>query len=431
MIVALIRTGLIELKRDRVALGLTFVLPILFFSIFAIVFGQTGSDGASRVNVIVVDEDGSDASRRLIDALAAEPAIRLRTRTDADGNEQPWTQDEARAGVEDGDVPVAIILPEGFGSTVGRFFGDVAPIDLLIDTADPIAGRLVGGLLQKTAFTALPDLMVDQGLSAFEEHGGPMTPAQRLAAGALKRFLTTGGGPIGEGNDSGSASDDGFEFGGPITVNTIDVHQSDERKKNPAVSYYAAGTGVMFLLFSAAGAGGSLLDEQDNGTLERVLTSRISMTGLLLSKWILIAGIGAIQVTLMFVWGQLLFGLPLTAHIPGFVAMTIATALSASAFGLVLAAACRSRAQLSGASTIIILIMSAIGGSMFPRFMMPEVMQKAGLLTFNGWSLDGYRKVFWNDASLVELWPQLSVLTILTIVLFLVARLLAGKWEAA
>ena len=37
------------------------------------------------------------------------------------------------------------------------------------------------------------------------------------------------------------------------------------------VSFYAAGIGVMFLLFSASGAGGSLLDEEESGTLGRLV----------------------------------------------------------------------------------------------------------------------------------------------------------------
>ena len=59
----------------------------------------------------------------------------------------------------------------------------------------------------------------------------------------------------------------------------------------------------------------------------------------------------------------------------------------------------QSRAQLSGFSTILILTMSALGGSMFPRFLMSETMQRVGLVTFNAWALDGYLKVFWRDAA--------------------------------
>ena len=90
--------------------------------------------------------------------------------------------------------------------------------------------------------------------------------------------------------------------------------------------------------------------------------------------------------------------------------MTVVTAAAAAALGLVLATLARSRGQLSGFSTILILTMSALGGSMFPRFLMSERMQKVGLLTFNAWALDGYLKVFWRNAPVWQLWPQVAVL---------------------
>ena len=68
---------------------------------------------------------------------------------------------------------------------------------------------------------------------------------------------------------------------------------------------------------------------------------------------------------------------------------------------------------------------------MFPRFLMSETMQKFGLLTFNGWALDGYLKVFWRHARLVELWPQVLVLAASSAVFMIAARLLARRWETA
>jgi len=77
----------------------------------------------------------------------------------------------------------------------------------------------------------------------------------------------------------------------------------------------------------------------------------------------------------------------------------------------------------------VILAMSAVGGSMFPRFLMTETMQKMGLVTFNAWALDGYIKVFWRDAPIVDLWPQVLVLTALCAVFLTVARVFARRWE--
>src|SRR4029453_4118019 len=105
------------------------------------------------------------------------------------------------------------------------------------------------------------------------------------------------------------------------------------------------------------------------------------------------------------------------------------TASAAAALGLVLATLARTRAQLSGFSTILILTMSALGGSMFPRFLMSEGMQKVGLLTFNAWALDGYLKVFWRNAPIWQLWPQVGVLLGLTVTFLGLARVLARRWE--
>jgi ABC-2 type transport system permease protein len=154
------------------------------------------------------------------------------------------------------------------------------------------------------------------------------------------------------------------------------------------------------------------------------------MSGILFGKWAFLVAVGFAQLSVMFLWGSVAFGLPLFSHLGGFVVMTLATTAAAAALALVLATIARSRAQLSGFSTILILTMSALGGSMFPRFLMSETMQQIGLVTFNAWALDGYLKVFWRNAPIWQLWPQVAVLSGLAVVFLIGARMLARKWEA-
>ena len=68
---------------------------------------------------------------------------------------------------------------------------------------------------------------------------------------------------------------------------------------------------------------------------------------------------------------------------------------------------------------------------MFPRYLMPEAMQKVGLFTLNAWAIDGFQKVFWYDLPVWQLWQQTGVLVLSGAVLFLLARRLAGKWDMA
>ena len=195
------------------------------------------------------------------------------------------------------------------------------------------------------------------------------------------------------------------------------------------VSFYAAAIGVMFLLFTASSAAGSLLDEAESGTLDRVLSSRVTMGTLLAGKlcYSVAAGLRATGAHVRLGVGRLQARLP--PHIPGFVVMGVCTAFAVAAFGMLLASVCRTRAQLGPLSTLVILIMSSVGGSMFPRFLMPEAMQKAGLLTINAWAIDGFTKVFWRDEPVSHLWPQVLVLLVVGVVLFAIARRLARRWE--
>jgi ABC-2 type transport system permease protein len=419
----LLRIGWMNLKRDRVVQALTFLLPILFFSIFASVFGGRGGDSTPRVSVALADEDRSEFSERVIAALQKEKALRVRVDGD---NGSALDRAAAERLVRNGDVPVAIVIPKGMGESFGQLgFSSSGPtIQMLADPSDPIAPQMVQGLLQKVAMTAAPDLVMQGGMKQFEKHAGALTPEQRKAVDEWIPTLkadagdTTGGGAGGSG-------------GMGIAVTVLDVMRNDDRKGS-LISFYAAGIGVMFLLFSSVGgAGGALLEEAESGTLERLLSTNIGMTGVLIGKWLFLSLIGFAQLTVMFLWGRVAFGLPLFSHIPGFVVMTVVTAAAAAALGLVLASLARTRAQLSGFSTILILTMSALGGSMFPRFLMSETMQKMGLLTFNGWALDGYLKVFWRNAAVWELWPQVLVLSVLGATFLGLARLLSRRWELA
>ena len=66
MIATILRVFFISLKRDRVALMMTFLLPIAFFSIFAMVFGGQGGSSPT-VDIAVVDLDGSELYQRADD----------------------------------------------------------------------------------------------------------------------------------------------------------------------------------------------------------------------------------------------------------------------------------------------------------------------------------------------------------------------------
>jgi ABC-2 type transport system permease protein len=424
MILAVFRTHLARLRRDRAAFVLAFVVPIVFFSIFAGIFGGSRGSGTRRILLAVVDEDGSENSRRLVGALKAEKGLKVVPGRSPEGKKEETLFDRAgaQAAVRAGDLPVALVIPKGFGETpitLGR--RDRPRLLLLADTADPVAPQVVSGLLQGIAASALPDAMARTGVEEIERWGGPLTPEQRSRLEANIRVLRN--------RTASGSSGGGAAAGGLVDVEVKDV--LGESKKNPTSALIAAGLGVMFLLFSAAGAGGALIEEAESGTLDRILSTHVSMSRLLLGKATYLSAVAVTQLTVMFVWGEIFFGLELHRHLAGFFVMTIVTAIASSCFGLLLAAVSRSRMQLVALSNLLILAMSALGGSMVPRYLLSDTVQKLGLVTLNAWAIDGFMKVFWRDEPVANLWPQVAFLLVAAALLFAGARRLARRWDVA
>ena len=427
-LINIFRIAVIGLRRDRFALALSFLLPIIFFAVFAMIYSGHGSS-TPKISIIVVDQDHSQASAQLVKALKAEDSLRVATSPEAT-KENPTPPDYTAASAENavkaGEVPVALIIPSGYGLHPISF-GPTQPaaqIELLNDSSDLIAPQMVNGLLQKAAMTSMPATMAQQGMELTGKNIGGFTPEQQKRVDAqltqLKQYMAD------PANTNRTASSSG--------AGMIQVHSRvvvGENKPNPMIAFYAAAFGVMFLLFTASGAAGALLDEAESGTLDRVLSSRVSMGTLIAGKMSFAVFLAFTQLTVMFVFAWLVYRVDLPHHIPGFIVMGISTAFAVAAFGMLLASICRTRAQLGSLSTIVIMTMSAIGGSMFPRYFMPKAMQTAGLFTINGWAIDGFTKVFWRDMPVSAHWPQVTVLVSTGIVLYFVARRIARRWDYA
>jgi len=399
MIGTVVRVGLLRMWHGRTEILLTFVVPIAFFTIFAFIFDeQIGLGKSPKINLALVDEDDTALSREFVSSLAQWETLRIWSPSEHDDGLFVLSSIEpARQLVLAGTLPLAVVVPEGWTASLSNPREEVVNLRLLADSSDPVAIQVVTALLRQTSGQLMGERARQQ----------------------IRTFLSLSPDQFAESPVS--------RFAAPVTVDVVDLFAAD--KANPVVSMYAAGIAVMFLLFGAVGNSGTLLEEEENQTLDRLLCSELTMIQLLAGKWLLMTIVGIVQVTIMFTWAQLAFGVDLVGHLPGFAVMTAVTAAAASSFALTLAAVCRNRAQLNAVSVILILCMSALGGSMVPRYVMSETMQQVGKITFNAWALDGYIKVFWRNLPLRELAPELSVLTATAVIFFAVARVLARRWE--
>jgi len=171
------------------------------------------------------------------------------------------------------------------------------------------------------------------------------------------------------------------------------MNTTDEGKLGSLVQA-VAGTSVMMLLFTVAGIGGSLLDEKQEGMLKKFLCSPIPPDHILYGKLVYANVISIIQLIIMFIYAWLVFKLDIIHHLPSLLLMILAIAYACSGFGVLLASFAKTRQQVQGYSTLIVLVMSAIGGSMIPVFIMPKIMQEIAVATVNYWGIQGINDIF-------------------------------------
>ncbi len=124
------RKELTQIMRDRLALTLALVLPLIILFLLGTAISLTVSD----LPMVVQDLDGSPASRSLIDAFRASVTFHVVSFPADRQPDQAFISNTARA---------VLIIPEHFGRDLAR--GVNSGVQLLVDATDANTARLVQG----------------------------------------------------------------------------------------------------------------------------------------------------------------------------------------------------------------------------------------------------------------------------------------------
>ena len=135
-ILAQMRKELTQILRDRLALALALVLPLIQFMLM----GNSVSLSVNNLPIIVQDLDNSIASHQFIDAFRASITFHIVPWPVDKQPEQALTSNTARA---------ALIIPTHFGRDMAR--GLSSPVQLLVDGSDSNTARLIFGYASEVA----------------------------------------------------------------------------------------------------------------------------------------------------------------------------------------------------------------------------------------------------------------------------------------
>lgn len=434
-IFTLVRKDLANFRRNRSALILTFLVPIALIYIFGQVFGLNRKDtGPSGITLAVVNASDNPAAQKLVDALKAEPAFYVVTKfVNADKSERPLTEADVRAKIHNREFHFAVVIPSDVisASSLGLH------LKILSDPRNEIEAQTVNGLLQKTIFSNVPELL-GQSLQARAKRmlGDPALDTFNTALATaighafgedpaeVKRAIASGDfglSRIGEIAQPAAQSASTVPTGTPADkkatedffarIVKIDNEQIVGKDvKSPEATRIVGGWAMMFLLFSLSNGAAAFFDEKNAGLFQRLLSAPVSRAQLLWSRFIFGVILGLVQLGALFIAGNLMYGIDVFHHLGGLLIVCTAAAAACTAFGMLVAAFSPNAQAAGGLSTFLVLTMSATGGAWFPMSFMPPFMQTVGKFTLVYWSMEGFAQVLWAGNTLLELLPTVAVL---------------------
>ncbi len=403
-----------ELKvffKDRGAVIFIFLQPFMFIVIMSYAMSGMFGSGDQPIHLLAVNQDRGPQAASILKQLGDNQGFVVETTWQG----AAVTLELAQALIVEGKRSMAVVFPPDFSEVLAQAPGTVSPrraqVTLLADPAtpgqvlEPIRGTLQGLIGQATLTAALP-----QGIDYMIQQLAPETPAQAKQAFVAQAEQAMSGGT------GGGASRVTVERATPPGMHVI-KYPNTFQQNVPGYTIY----GLFWIVSQLAG---SVLLEKRDGTFRRLLVAPMSRAVLMSGKFLPFFLINLLQIAIMLGASHFMFGLDLGSSPSGLIAVSVAAAATATGLGVLVASLAHTEAQIGGLTTLLLLAMSALGGSFIPRFVLPDWLKTIGLVTPHAWALDAYQDLIVRGYGLAEILPKVGVLAAFALVFFVI-----GAWR--
>ena len=417
-LLAMVRKDLQLFFSDRRSVIVSFVVPIAIGSFFGAVFASGGQNREpARLAVAIVDQDASAISKAVLAGAETDKNLKVTTPT----------ENEARDLVRRGRTAVAVIIPKGFGDAAGKAFfgnGEKPSLDLLHDPSRSTELAMVRGILTQHVMEAVSKEMfggtqgrqlVEQTLPQVQSSSMP-ADQKRLLVEMLSSVQKYYDQPPATGTPAPTERR-GITM--PYTVREEAMTAGSNIKYN-GYAHSFAGMAIQFLLFAMANMGIEMLLERQRGLWKRLRSAPVS-------KLVLLSSLSTLILFVSFGFAMIVFAVRIEGSTIGFLGISIACAMMASTFGLLVAALGNSPATARGVTTLAVLMMVMLGGAWVPTFIFPAWLQQVTKVVPVRWAVDGLDAMTWRGFGLSS-----AVMPMLVLVAF--AAMFAGarfRWEEA
>ncbi len=374
--------------RDRSIFIIGIIAPLALAFIFNLTFGRALQPGGVDLVHGLVDLDRSETSASLGHALESLVADGILDFANYDSS------DAASEAVEAGEVQAFIVIPEGFEDALG--------------SGTPPNLEVIGDIDNQTSTAVAAAIARQFGAELDAVRLGVVTAASLLGVPPTPDFV--GQFPV----DPAIATS---------TATVVDVG-AETRQLDPT-TYLAAGMAIFFLFFTVQSGVIGLLEEERDGTLQRLLAAPVSRHAVVGGKALLSLALGFFALGVLVVATSLLMGADWGSPLGVAVLVVTAVAAAVSLMGLV-AGVARTPEGAESMASIVAVILGMLGGVFFPIGRGEGVLSMVTMATPHHWFLRGLGDLA-GGASWTAALPAAAVLAAIAVVLGGVAWWALGR----
>jgi ABC-2 type transport system permease protein len=368
--------------QDKADLAFSLLLPIVTF---ALIYGAFGGTALFHGTAYIVNEDANGAyAQQLLDNIKKQDSLTVQILSRADAENK----------LNRSDINIVFFIPSDFSDKLNNGH----PVELTVmqrgngGQEGQIVASIIGGVVSEINQQFNVTDQVSQALA------GKNIPAAQISLTAMQ-FLDR-------------------EHQYPL----VGVKEVSVGVKPNMVNDFLPGIITMYVLFAISISAAALVEERRKGTLERLLTTHLTIGELFLGKFLANVFRGFIQTFILLALSYAVFRIftPLSFLEALLIALLFATACSA--IGLLIASAVKTQDSATWIGVFFTMTMTMLGGTFF------TISKGTTLYTFSKLSVNGYAitafKTIINNGSFSTLGVEICVMVGVTLVGLIVSRMI-------
>ena len=369
--------------QDKADLAFSLLLPI---AIFALMYGAFGGESMFNGTAHIVNEDqGGTYSTFLLEQLNEHENIDV----------ELLSPNEADSKLERSDLLMVIYIPKGFSNKLTSR----EPAQLLFKQRGNGGqeGQIVASLVRGVAEGMNQEFQVYGQVS--NTLAGSNISQESIEITVQKFLDREGEHPI------------------------VGVREETVGSSPDPVNQFLPGIITMFVLFAITLSARAIVEERKKGTLERLLTTRLSVGQLFVGKFLASISRGFVQTLILLVLAYIVFQLFTPLSFFESLAIALIFAAAASALGLIIASIARTADQANWIAVFFTMVMVMLGGTFF-EISEGSVLYTISKLSINTYANDAFKTIIAQGGSLADVGMELGVLAGVIVVGLVISRLL-------